>query len=212
MLDRLPYTRVDEPDYIELLTYSDLDSLVEVYGQIRAANPHADVNRRIANKLGAESYQSHLVVLGGVDWNVATVATLDRLALPIRQIAHWSTEGEQYFEVDHDGTAARHRPVLERSGDDTVLREDVALLARAVNPFNRRRTVTICHGMYGRGTYGAVRALTDSAFRASNADYLRSRFGDCEAYCILSRVQVIDGETLTPDWTSGEHILFEWSR
>jgi hypothetical protein len=30
--------------------------------------------------------------------------------------------------------------------------EDVALFARAVNPFNRERTVTICSGMSGRGT------------------------------------------------------------
>ena len=77
----------------------------------------------------------------------------------------------------------------------------MALFARAVSPFNRKRTVTICNGMYGRGTYGVVRALTDARFRDRNADYLRSRFGDAESYCILSRVPIVDGVTLTPDWS-----------
>jgi hypothetical protein len=93
-----------------------------------------------------------------------------------------------------------------------VLREDVALFARAISPFNRKRTVTICTGMYGRGTYGAVRALTDANFRDRNAEYLRTRFSDCESYCIVTRVPIIHGATLTPDWTTGDHTLFEWSR
>jgi hypothetical protein len=93
-----------------------------------------------------------------------------------------------------------------------ILREDVALFARAVSPFNKERTVTICNGMYGRGTYGVVRALTDARFRDRNSDYLRSRFGDSETYCILTRVPIVDGETLTPDWTTGDYTLFEWPR
>jgi hypothetical protein len=93
-----------------------------------------------------------------------------------------------------------------------ILLEDVALFARAVSPFNRKRTVTICSGMYGRGTYGAVRALTDARFRDRNAEYLDSRFAGSEAFCILTRVRVVNGATLTPDWTTGDYTLFEWSR
>jgi len=212
MLDQIPYTSVDDPDYIELLTYSELDSLFELHGHIRAINPSSAVALRSADTLRPDDYSSHLVVLGGVDWNLATTAVLEHLALPVRQVADWKTDDGQYFEVDHDGMAARHRPVLEKSVEGRVLREDVALFARATNPFNRRRTVTVCSGMYGRGSYGAVRALTDPRFREPNAEYLRSRFGECEAYCILTRVPVVHGATLTPDWTNGEHIIFEWSR
>jgi len=64
--------------------------------------------------------------------------------------------------------------------------------------------------MYGRGTYGAARALTDANFRDRNAEYVRTRFGDSDTYCILMRVPILDGATLTPDWTDGEHTLFEW--
>lgn len=64
--------------------------------------------------------------------------------------------------------------------------------------------------MYGRGTYGAVRALTDANFRDRNSEYLQSAFGGNETYCILTRVQIVNGATLTPDWTLNDYTLFKW--
>lgn len=212
MMERMPYTDINDPDYIELLTYADLDTLFELHGHIRAANPASLVSLRTAGKLARDDYTSHLVSLGGIDWNSATISVLARLQLPVRQVADWSTEGAQYFEVQGNGKPVQHRPVLEEVGDRAILTEDVALFAYAVNPFNRKRTVTICNGMYGRGTYGAVRALTDTRFRDRNAEYLQSKFGTSDTYCVLTRVPIINGVALTPDWTTGEYILFEWSR
>lgn len=211
MLDKIPYTNVEDPDYIELLTYSELDSLFMLYGHLRAANPTNQVNLRPANNLAPDYYTTHLVTLGGIDWNTVTSSALRRLELPVRQIADWDTEGGQYFEVEESGSTTKHKAVLEESGNQRILREDVALFARAVNPYNRRRTITICNGMYGRGTYGAVRALTDARFRDRNSEYLRLRFGDSDSYCILTRVPIVNGATLTPDWTLDEYKLFEWA-
>lgn len=214
MLSRIPYTDVDDPDYIDLLTYSELDALFELHGHLRAANPENQVNLRVAGKLTSDDYTSHLVSLGGVDWNTITSTALERLSLPVQQIADWEIPGEQYFQVEENSEPVKHKPVVEDSVGHPkgTLREDVALFARATSPFNRKRTITICNGMYGRGTYGAVRALTDARFRDRNADYLKSRFGDSETYCVLTRVPILYGATLTPDWTSGEYTLFEWSR
>lgn len=214
MPEKIPYTDVDDPDYIELLTYSELDALFELHGHLRAANPANQVNLRIAGKLTSDDYTSHLVSLGGVDWNTITSTALERLPLPVQQIAHWGIPGEQYFQVEENGIVTKHKPDLEEAVGHPkgILHEDVALFARAVSPFNSERTITICNGMYGRGTYGAVRALTDARFRDRNADYLRSRFGASETYCVLTRVPIVYGVTLTPDWTSGEYTLFEWSR
>ena len=148
-----------------------------------------------------------------MDWNLATISILDRLQLPVRQVNEWDEPEGAYFEVTgEDGSKVAHRPQLYESDGRRVLREDVALFARAVNPFNRERFVTICNGMYGRGTYGAVRALTDQRFRDRNAEYIQDRFGDSEAFCILTRVTVEHGVTLTPDWTLPDTVLFEWSR
>jgi hypothetical protein len=212
MMATIPYTQVDDPDYIEMLTYSELDALFEVAGHLRAANPGSTVNRVVADKLRSDDYTSHLVSLGGVDWNTATSSALRMLDLPVRQVADWNTEDGQYFEVEENGKKSQFRPVLEKRGDRRILHEDVALFACSVSPYNQKRILTICNGMYGRGTLGAVRALTDEKFRGRNAEYLRSRFGDHDCYCILTRVPVINGQTLTPDWTSGDFTLYEWSR
>lgn len=212
MLERMPYTDIDDPDFIELLTYSELNALFELHGHLRAANPGNQVNLRTADKLTSDDYTSHLISLGGVDWNSITSTTMRRLPLPVQQIADWDTPGEQYFQVGELGEIVKHHPVLQEDAAQPkgILLEDVALFARAVSPFNRKRTVTICNGMYGRGTYGVVRALTDARFRDRNSEYLRTRFGDSDTYCILTRVSIVNGTTVTPDWTTGEDTLFEW--
>jgi hypothetical protein len=213
MLQRMPYTDPLDPDFIELYRYTDLDSLLELFGHLRAANPTSPVGFRAADQLSADDYTGHLVSLGGVDWNKATSSVLGRLELPVKQVSQWDKEGGAYFEVtEADGRKVAHRPLLDEWAGQTILREDVALFARAVSPFNRKRHVTVCNGMYGRGTYGTVRALTDERFRDRNAEYLQDAFGDSDAFCILSRVTVENGRALTPDWTVPETRLFEWSR
>lgn len=213
MADQIPYTDPDDPDHIELLSYSDLDSLFELHGHIRAANPASNVFLRTAGKMTADDLSTHLALLGGIDWNVTTTEILGRLDLPVRQVADWTKENAQYFEVEENGKTKQFRPALEKHGDRKLLHEDVALFARGVSPINQRRTVTICNGMYGRGTYGCVRALTDAFYRDRNSAYLKSRFGDSDSYCILTRIPIIHGATLTPDWTlSDDNTLFEWSR
>jgi hypothetical protein len=216
LLERMPYTDPLDPDFIELYRYSELDSLFELYGHLRATNPTTQVNLRLAHELESDDYSAHLISLGGVDWNLATRSVLDSLELPVRQVNEWNKPGGAYFEVtEADGSKVAHRPSLEESSGRLILREDVALFARAVNPDNQKRSVTICNGMYGSGSLGAVRALTDARFRDRNAEYLKQRFGDSDAYCILTRVRVRPGTrsaTVTPDWTLPEWRLFEWSR
>jgi len=215
MLEKMPYTNRLDPDFIELYRYSDLDSLLELFGHLLATNPTGRVGYWAADQLSSDDYTGHLVLLGGVDWNDAMSSVLDRLQLPVKQVSRLDEDkpGDAYFEVtDEDGLSTIHRPRLYESRGRKVLREDVALFARAVSPYNRMRSVTICNGMYGRGTYGVVRALTDERFRDRNAQYLRESFGDCDAFCILSRVTVENGNTLTPDWTLPQTRLFEWPR
>lgn len=210
MRSRIPYSDPADPDYVALYEFADLDAFVELHGHIRAANPGSHVIFKTAPQLVSDDYTTHLVLLGGIDWNYATESVFDRLELPVDQVANWETPDGQYFEVDDGIASRRFRPLLAKSGDRKVLREDVALFARAVNPFNRLRTVTICTGMYAGGTFGAVRALTDARFRDRNTRYAKDRFGQCETFCILTRVHIERGAPLTPDWRLEEDRLFEW--
>lgn len=210
-LSKIPYSNPEEPDYVALYAFADLDAFVELHGHIRAANPGSHVFFRTTSQLAPDDYTTHFISLGGADWNRATESVAGRLSLPVTQVADWELPDGQYFEVAEGGGKLGHyHPVVDRIGGRNILREDVALFARARNPFNHRRTVTICSGMYAGGTYGAVRALTDTRFRDRNTKYAQERFGDCEAFCILTRVRVENGSPLTPDWTLPEYRLFEW--
>ena len=210
-LERMPYADPADPDYVQLYSYADLDALFELHGHVRAANPTSLVNWRAAHQLEPDDYTAHLISLGGVDWNVATESVLGRLQLPVRQVADWDSPEGPYFEVAEGDRTVRHYPRLERSGNRPVLREDVALFARATNPYNRLRTVTICNGMYGSGSYGAVRALTDERFRDRNGEYVQTQFSGSQVFCILTRVTVLNGVPLTPDWSVDDNRLFEWA-
>jgi hypothetical protein len=212
MLQRMPYTDPLDPDFIASYRYADLDALIELWGHLRAANPTSPVRYRTADRLREDDYTGHLVLLGGVDWNVATSSVLARLQLPVAQVSSRDKEAGAFEVPEEDGRKVPHRPLLGESGGRKILREDVALFARAVSPFNQKRFVTICNGMYGRGVYGAVRALTDQRFRDRNREYIEERFAGSEAFCLLIRVTVENTLTLTPDWTKPETRLFEWSR
>ncbi|MDP4504698.1 helix-turn-helix domain-containing protein [Nonomuraea turcica] len=207
---RIPKSDPDNADYVALYRYSDLDSLFELWGHVRSVNPHSRGVVRTMADLQSDDLTTHVVLLGGVDYNAVTEYTLTRIELPVRQIPDWAGEKGPYFEVERDGDTERYYPVTVGSGDSLRLQEDVAFFYRGVNPFNVERTLTICNGIYARGVYGAVRALTDARFHDRNAGYLESRFGDAESYSILMRVGVQGRAVITPDWTIDAFRLHEW--
>jgi hypothetical protein len=212
LLDRTPYSNADDPDYVRLLRYSDLDSLLELHSHIRTLNPASRVRYCTPGGLSSQDYQSHLVALGGIDWNALTRMTLDTDSMPIRQVNDWSAEAGQYFETGDDGTTVRHRPVLSDIQSHMTLHEDVALFARSGSRFSRDRTITVCCGMYAPGTFGVVLALTDESVRTRNIGFLHSRFGDSQAYFVLTRIPVIHGQAVPPDWTLEKNILSTWPK
>jgi hypothetical protein len=211
----MPLADPSSPDYVKLYAYADLDALVELHGHIRAVNPSSHVAFRLARELAEDDYTTHLVLLGGRDWNEATRDVLSLLELPVRQVTGedepQDTRAEDaYFEVLDGAERRQFRPVVERSAGKVILHEDVAHFYRGPNPFNVQRTVTICHALFGRGTLGAVRALTDARFRNRNEAHLRTRFPGQERFSVLCRVPVVRGRTVTPDWTRSDTRLHEW--
>ena len=203
--ERMPFMDPRDPDYVRSYGLADLDALMEVYGHIRAVNPIADVRICRSEELDEDDFTSHLVLIGGVDWNPVNRDITRRLDLPIRQRTRSGDEDPGHFSTTEGET---FEPVL----DEGSLVEDVAHFFRGHNPYNAHRTVTLCNGMYGRGTYGAVRALTDAKFRDRNEDYIRKRFRDAEAFSIVMRVRInLNGAVMTPDWTQARDRLHEWS-
>jgi hypothetical protein len=205
LLAKVPSSDRFDPDYVESYRYADLDSMIELHGHIRAINPDNLVRLKIPEELADDDRSTHLVLLGGVDWNPMTGAIMRRVGVPIRQAERARQEDRGAFEVI--GADLVFVPQLDDSG---ALVDDVAHFLRAPNPFNRGRTVTICNALYGLGVYGVVRALTDARFRDRNAEYLAQRFKDRETFSILCHVPILAGGITVPDWTEAGNRLHEW--
>lgn len=196
--------RENDPNFTKLQQYGDLDALIEMYGHLRAYNPSLEVFHRLSGDVLADDMSTHVILLGGIAWNQVTKRFQEATRqVPIVQIDVAGYAFGEPFEVTTDNE--RFEPTWE----DNALTEDIAFLARLPNPFNTRRTLTICNGVHSRGVLGAVRCLTDSRVREANEQYLADRFPDGR-FALLLRVPVIANRTLSPDLQNPTARLYEW--
>lgn len=139
---------------------------------------------------------------GDIEYDMALVVTTDTEGIPAFFSAEDRTpHGEEVYapHFRRDGTrraTAHGRPVLER---------DTAVLLRTANARNRATTVTLCAGVFSRGTLGAVLSLVDRGLRDRNEQFLRSRITDPDHFWMIFDVPVADGQhgrvTQVPDFT-----------
>ena len=198
------------PNYTELLSYADLDALIELHGHVRAENPMMDVFFKAAADVLPDDLSGHVILIGGIAWNQITARMSEMVALPIKQVEDPSIKSGEIFVANVDGEVRSFLPRW-RDSDQHELLEDVGLLARMPNPLNSSRTLTICNGVHSRGVFGAVRSLTDARLRDSNERYISSHFGDTTSFAILMPVKVIEGRTMTPDFNSKGGVIYQWS-
>jgi Helix-turn-helix domain len=197
------------PNYTELLSYADLDALMELHGHIRAENPMMNVFYKSVSNVAPDDLTGHVILIGGIVWNDITKRMSEMAKLPVRQVAVPSVRSGEIFVAEVDGKGREFLPKW-RDTNNTELSEDVGLLARVANPLNTSRTLTVCNGIHSRGVYGAVRSLTDARLRDSNERYISSEFGSTGSFLILMSVNVIEGITMTPDFNSPGGILHQW--
>ncbi|WP_028922036.1 helix-turn-helix domain-containing protein [Pseudonocardia acaciae] len=200
---------VTDPNFSKLQQYADLDALIEMFGHLRMSNPTLDIFHRLASDAVADDLSTHVILLGGIAWNQITRRFQEAIGqVPIAQVADPDkVPSGEIFVVDG---SERFYPIWEReegSPDDLI--EDVGFLARLPNPFNLKRTLTICNGVYSRGVLGAVRCLTDARVRDANEAYLADRFPSGR-FAVLIRVPVVSNETLSPDLQNPQARLYEW--
>ncbi len=198
-----------DPNYTELQSFSDLDSLIELHGHVRAENPGMDVFFKASPTVVPDDLSGHVVLLGGIAWNEITQRLSEMTALPVRQTKDPAVETGEIFIADLDGGKRKFLPKW-RDDSHTVLTEDVGLLARAPNPLNSNRALIICNGVHSRGVLGAVRSLTDARLRDSNEQYIARNFGGSHSFAILMRVPVIEAQAMTPDFNAPGSVLYQW--
>src|SRR5918996_2602135 len=107
------------------LSYGSIDALFELHGHVRAANPHSDVRVFRFSDLGPDDLASHLVIVGGPDWNDLARRIPELVPdFPVRQVSDLTDPRHAYFEVPTGDGSDMHRPVLS---DDDELIWDVGL-------------------------------------------------------------------------------------
>jgi hypothetical protein len=211
-----PLSAADNPNYTRLYSFADADALIDLFGHLKASNPGAAINYRLASQITPEDLINHIVLLGGIAWNNVTRRLNASAELPVRQVHNEKIHSGEVFEIDDGPDAGRQfLPRFQNEDPGTaekpgVLLEDVAMLARVPNPFNTHRTLTYCNGIHSRGVLGAVRCLTDLAVRDDNESFLEQTFPDSDSFVILMRVQVLGSETISPSLRNPDAVLFQW--
>jgi hypothetical protein len=228
------YANPWHPNAIQSLWNGDIDATIELVGHVRAENPGSDVRWLLDDQVNLDGLTGHIIILGGGDYLFGQKQDhplgylRDRLELPLETeiSGGGDLEYDAHFVVltDDDGTPAQKgsrreiyapRFITDAAGvvkdhGQPLLEYDVAFLLRAPNPLNLSGTLTVCTGIFSRGTYGAVRALTDASLRARNERYLSSHL-DMSNFWMLMHVPVFPGlagaQTITPDLARPFHRL-----
>lgn len=204
-----PLADPDSPNFTELQSFADLDSLVELHGHLCRENPDMEVYFKASTSVDPDDLSGHVVLLGGIGYNEITGVLSEMTVLPVRQIEDPAVKTGQIFVADVRGKEQKFLPKW-RDEEHKKLAEDVGLLARTPNPLNSNRTLTICNGVHTRGVMGAVRSLTDAALRDSNEEYLAKNFDNSSAFVILVRIPVIGMKAMTPDFKTPGCVLYRW--
>ncbi len=210
---RGPLADERHPNFNKLQQYGDADALVELYGHVRAENPRLAVFHRLTVDVVSDDLSSHVILLGGIGWNVVTRRFQRALnQVPITQIVDDAVDGGDIFQIDSPAGGVEQvlYPEYDESAGEKELVADIGYIARLRNPFNINRTLTICNGVFTGGVFGAVRCLTDAAVREENERYLAQRFPEGE-FAMLLRVLVVANEIVSPVLQNPESRLFEWS-
>ena len=203
VLAGVEYADYRHPNHINLLHYADSDALVEVFGHVRAANPRSKVTFKTWDTMVEDDWSKHVVVLGG-DWNQATQWYRRRVELPVEYVdPSPEAEFDGFFRVTVLDPHRDFAPTFTPSPADLPqLEYDIGLFARSPNPANPSTTLTLCQGIFSRGTFGLVRMFTDAAHRDANEAQLAALdpdFGTNRLEWLLVRVPVALGNTVTPN-------------
>lgn len=191
--------------YVRLSSLADLDTLIDIYGAIRAFNPDSRVVITAAQDLNKRDVTNHMVVIGSQAWEIVSRWFSRIFPIPIDPA-----------DPDKRGAiVVRRRGGKEQEFRYTVdggqLVEDVGFFARGANPSAPLRTLTVCGGITTRGVHGAALCFIDWEMRDQNQEYLMPRFPDRSTYCIVMKVPVVNGDPIAPDLSKEENLLFEWS-
>lgn len=191
-------------DYVRSSNLADLDTLIDVHGAVRAANPSSQIVITAAQDLTPRDVATHLVLIGGMIWDTVAPWFSRIFQLPIKRE---DPGNNRVIAAKHSNDKIEE---FKYQIDNGTLVEDVGFFARGENPSAPQRTLTICGGITTRGVRGAAQCFIDWEMQERNEQFIKQRFPGTGTYCIVMKVPVVNDDPLTPDLSKPENRLFEW--
>lgn len=182
-------------NYVRMARFADLDTLVDVYGVVKATNPDSLVILTTAKEMTRVDALNHLILIGNTELNLAGRWFARHIELPVTVDESGVHRGEETFAY-----------TLE----DGELIEDVGVFVRGPHPSAPHRTLIMCNGITTRGVRGAAQTFLNPTVRARNARWAARRFPADTVHCVVMRVPVLNGEPLPQDLEDPASRLFEW--
>jgi transcriptional regulator with XRE-family HTH domain len=206
--DAPPYAQQGHLHYSQYARFADLDTLIEVFAQVKADNPVSMIRPLSPDELTQDFALNHLVIVGGAAWREVSKETpwfaqnID-IVLPVAR-----PTGETYV---FDCIVGEEKRTFESLYVGGVLTQDVGLIARVPHPIMSEKTVTVLSGITSRGVHGATLCFTDWHVRDENERYLEEAFGNTEAFCVLMNIPVANNMALPINLSLENARLYEWS-
>jgi transcriptional regulator with XRE-family HTH domain len=203
-----PYAKASHLNYSRTARYADLDTLITVFGQVKADNPPPRMVRIMpAGRLVQDFALNHVILIGG-EASVAAGLFAQDIPLPIPEEIADTDPVTHLFRCSIGPETREFRSVRDAEGN---LLQDVGLIARGPHPLIPGGTVTLLSGITSRGVHGAAQCFIDTHLRDTNERYLEDAFGNVESFCILMNIPVQNDVALPPNlWREGTR-LYEWS-
>jgi hypothetical protein len=198
------YASPDNLNFIRIARFGDLDTLLEVYGQVRADNADSAVHVMPSKWLRGEHVLNHIVIIGGAAANFAIPSLFHDSAVPIAQ----ETEHDEHFLCEIGGEARTFTPTVEEDG---TLTEDIGFFLHGPHPTLPSRRITIISGLTTRGVHGAALCFIDPSVKDFNESYVYANFSEQDTFCLLMRVRIVNLEPLPPNLSQPGTRLYQWS-
>jgi transcriptional regulator with XRE-family HTH domain len=202
-----PYAQASHLNYTRYARYADLDSLLTVYGQVKADNPARMVRILSTGRLMQDFALNHLIIIGGAASDAASLFAQD-IPLPTAEEIPGTDPVTHLFRCTVGEETREFRSSRDNEGN---LVQDVGLIARGPHPIIPGGTVTLLSGITSRGVHGAALCFVDSHLRDNNERYLENAFGDVKSFCILMNIPVQNNTALPPNLWRDNTRLYEWS-
>ena len=190
-----PQASPGDLNYVRMARFADLDTLVDVYGVVKASNPDSLVILTTAREMTRVDALNHLILIGNTELNLAGRWFARHLELPVT--------------VDESGVH-RGDETYAYTLEDGELIEDVGVFVRGPHPSAPNRTLIMCNGITTRGVRGAAQTFLNPTVRERNAKWAARRFPADTIHCVVMRVPVFNGEPLPQDLEDPASRIFEW--